>query len=408
MLTAQSTKSNISALQPHSPVAAVDLTCPNTILGASSCVCLSTFFSKMITFEALSARVSFEQGETRYQLNQLSGVDEFREDNKELPEALSTLYALDPTATSDMGGLTLHVITDNANLDISLVHLDTAHGDQWIVRARTVSQVPVILDTLGLTTSELRHLRKALTEKRGLISIGTPHRLYLEDWHRAICRELCAPDKSVVSLVPRLLEELPRISQTILPPGDRWDQKLWQLASQVDADVIVLSDDGTHGYAPDQLGVLAEQCLVVQILQTPDIGSLTFRTPISRNVHRVLMHHPVRSLCPECKEPHNNPSRVDYGFLDRTLPTLSDGVNAWLSANQSTHFKKPMGCDACHTTGYSGELCVIDSIGDAATLMDAANSVDIHSIDTARTEKLVELASDGLIGLDEAKRLVNT
>lgn len=406
MLTAQSTKSIKSELQPHSPVDAVDLTRPSKRLSASACECLSAFFNQMITFEALSARVSFEKGATRYQLNQINGVDEFREDSSLLKEALSTLYALDPTTTSDMGGLTLHVVTESAKLDVSLVHLDTAHGDQWIVRARTVNPVPVVLDTMGLKTSELRHLRKALTEKRGLVSIGTPNRQSLEDWHRAVCRELCTPDRSVVSLVPRLLEELPRVSQTILPPGDRWDQKLWQLASQVDADVIVLSDDGTHGYAPDQLGVLAERCLVVQILQTPDIGSLTFRTPRSRHVHRVVMHHPLRSLCPECKEPHNNPSRVDYSFLDRALPTLSDGVNAWLTANQSTQFKKPAGCEACHSTGYSGELSLIDSISDAATLMDVANNVDLYSLDTARAEKLVEMASDGVIGLDEVRRLV--
>jgi len=405
MLTAQSTSSIKSEVQPHSPIDAVDLTASHRRLSASECACLGDFFTHMIDSEALSARVSFDKGTTRCQMQYLNGAAEIRTEGTPLEDALSTLYALDPTTTSDMGGLTLHVVTEDAKLDVNLVHLDNAHGDQWIVRARKVNPVPIVLDTLGLETSELRHIRKALAEKRGLISIGTPHRFHLEDWHRAVCRELSAPDKSVISLVPRLLEELPRVSQTILPPGDRWDQKLWQLASQAGADVIVLSDDGTHGYAPDQLGVLAERCLVVQILQTPDIGSLTYRTPQGRHVHRVIMHHPLRSLCVECREPHNNPSRVDYSFLDRTLPTLSDGVNAWLSANQTTHFKKPSGCDECNNTGYSGELCVIDSVGDAATLTNVAENADLYSLDTTRTEKLVNLAGDGVICLDEVRRL---
>jgi len=408
MLTAQSIDSKKSVIQPHSPIDSVDLTGTNKRLSASDCLCLSEFFTHTIASEALSVRVSFDKGETRCQMQHLNGATEIRTKGNPLETALSTLYALDPTTTSDMGGLTLHVSTETEKLDVNLVHLDTAHGDQWIVRTRIANPIPVVLDTLGLETSELRHLRKALSEKRGLISIGTPHRRHLEDWHRAVCRELCAPDKSVISLAPRLLEELPRVSQTILPPGDRWDQKLWQLASQTDADVIVLSDDGTHGYAPDQLGVLAERCLVVQILQTPDIGCLTSRTPQGRHVHRVLMHHPVRRLCQECVEPHNNPSRVDYGFLDRTLPTLSDGVSAWLSANQTTRFKKPGGCNECNTSGYSGELCVIDSVGDTATLTNAAEKVDLCSLDSSRLEKLIGLAEDGVICLDEVRRLTPT
>jgi len=405
MLTAQSTQSTTSEVQPHSPIDAVDLTSPSKRLNARACESLSGLFSKMVASEALSARVSFDKDSTRVQMQYLNGAAEIRTEGSSLKEALSSLYALDPTTTSDMGGLTLQVISDVDKLDVNLVHLDTAHGDQWIVRTRPVNPVPVVLDTLGLDLSELRHIRNALSEKRGLISIGTPHRRHLEDWHRAVCRELCAPDKSVISLVPRLLEDFPRVSQTVLPPGDRWDQKLWQLASQADADVIVLSDDGTHGYAPDQLGVLAERCLVIQILQTPDLGSLSMRTPQGRNVHRVVMHHPVRRLCPECLVPHKSPSRIDYSFLDRALPTLSDGVSAWLSANQTTHFKKPGGCQECNDTGYSGELNVVDSVGDAATLTNVAENVDLYSFDSARIEKLVDMAGDGLVCLDEVRRL---
>lgn len=405
MLTAQSTQLKTSEVQPHSPIDAVDLTAPTKRLNARACERLNELFSQMLASEALSARVSFDKESTRYQMHHINGTSEMRAEGNDLNEALSSLYALDPTTTSDMGGLTLHVITEDEKLDVNLVHIDTGHGDQWVVRARTVNPVPVVLDTLGLDVSELRHLRKALSEKRGLVSIGTPHRRHLEDWHRAVCRELSSPDKSVISLLPRLLEDLPRVSQTILPPGDRWDQKLWQLASQAEADVIVLSDDATHGYAPDQLGVLAERCLVVQILQTPDLESLISRTPQRRHVHRVLMHHPVRHLCPECREPHNNPSRVDYNFLDRALPTLSDGVSAWLSANQTTHFKKPAGCEVCNNTGYSGELCIVDSIGDAAILTKGIENADLHRLDSARIEKLVDMASDGSLCLDEVRRL---
>jgi len=265
-----------------------------------------------------------------------------------------------------------------------------------------------VLDTLGLPNDELRHVRKALTEKRGFISIGTPRRRHLEDWQRAICRELSSPNRSVVSLAPRLLEDFPRVSQSVLPSGERWDQRLWQLASQTEADVIVLCDDGTHGYAPDQLGILAEKSLIIQILQTPDICSLVKRTPAGSNIHRVVMYQPVRRLCPECCEPHHNPSRVDYSFLDRAMPTLSDGVGAWLSASQSTHFKQPCGCSSCTPSGYKQELCVVDSIGDPSTLANVAEQYDQHALASERMSSLLDLARSGYICLDEVSRVVST
>lgn len=408
MLTSQSTTRINSEAQPHSPIDAVDLTTASKRLSGADCEYLTELFSQMVATEALSARISFEKGNTRLQFKHLNGTTEFRNRDTDLQTALNALCALDPNITSDIVGLTLHVLTENMKLDVDLVRLDAAHGDQWIVRARIVNPVPIVLDTLGLEPNEVRHLRKALSEKCGLISIGTPHRRHLEDWHRAVCRELCSPDKSVISLVPRLLEDLPRVPQIILPPGDRWDQKLWQLASQADADVIILSDDGTHGYAPDQLGVLAERCLVVQILQTPDIASLSSRTPQGQNVHRVIMHQSIRKLCPECKEPHKNPSRAQYSFLDRALPKLSDGVNAWLAANQSSNFQKPGGCFNCHDTGYLGELSIVDSIGECKTSKNTTNNGYIYRLNCTRIEKLIDIAREGKVCLDEVSRLISS
>ena len=406
MPTAQLLKSAESKVRPHSAIESVDLQNPPKGLSTSAAKRVGEFFNQMIANEVLSARVSEDNDTVRLQLQLLNDSEEYRENSLELSEGLSALRKLSKEPLTDFSAVTFHVTTEQRSLDINCVHLACAHGDQWVIRAREVEPVPTVLDTLGLSNDELRHVRNALAEKRGLISIGTPRRRHLEDWHRAICRELSSPNRSIVSLAPRLLEEFPRVSQTLRPSGERWDQRLWQLASQTEADVIVLCDDGTHGYSPDQLGILAERCLIIQILQTPDICALVKRTPPGPHIHRVVMHLPVRRLCDECSKPHHNPSRVDYSFLDRAMPTLSDGVNAWLSASHTTNFKQPCGCSSCTPAGYKSELCVVDSIGDPSTLKNVSELFDEHALANDRMSNLLELAREGDICLDEVRRLI--
>ncbi len=410
MSTAQSFKSAAENVQPHSPIDAVDLRQAQSGLTAPECECLEAFFDSLVKQDVLNARISDGNDAMRCQLQKLNGVQEFRDQDSLLITALTALRNLASErldSSTNFGGLTVQINTEKYNIDVNCVYVESAHGDQWIIRAREVEAVPTVLDTLGLGVDELRHIRKALNQPRGLISIGTPHRKHLEDWQRAVSRELCAPDRSTLSLAPRVLENMPGVSQTVLPPGERWDQQLWQLAGHTEADVIVLCDDGTHGFAPDQLGVLADSRLVVQILQTPDINSLARRTPAGSSVHRVIMHHAIRGLCKSCSEPHTNPSRLEYGFLDRALPTLSDGVSAWLSASQSTQFRKPNGCDSCSAEGYSGELCVVDSVGEPTTLKNVTELLDESVLVATRSSNLMDMAGRGDVCLDEVKRLIS-
>lgn len=408
MPTAQSFNTTLEKVQPYSPIDAVDLRQSVAGISESGRSCLVDFLDNIVHSDVLKVHLTADNGSLRCQISQLSGVEEFRDDQSNLLDALAQLCSLakGSSPAAEFGGLTLHITTEHRTVDLHCINLSSIGSDNWVLRAREINPVPVVLDTIGLEHDELRHLRRALTERRGLISIGTPHRRHQEDWHRAICREVCSPELSVVSLAPRILEALPRISQTVLPPGEHWDKRFWQLASHSEADVIVLSDDGTHGYAPDQLGVLAERCLVVQILQTPDIGALAHRTPTGANVHRVLMHLPVRRLCSKCSEPHSNPCRTEYGFLDRVVPTLSDGVSAWLSASQSMRFKKACGCKDCASLGYHGELCVTDSISEPALLKNPAELIDEQVLSASRTTKLVGLASAGDVCLNEVRRVL--
>jgi len=405
MPASQSSQSAVLNVQPHSVVDAVDLRRAVSGMTASNTAVLTGFFDALVDADALSVRLALDSdGSLRCQTLYVNGSEEARNEDSELLDALKVLRSFEPTPASELGGVTLHVITERHDLDVSYISLSAEQDNQVVLRGRAVEPVPTLLDTLALGNDELRHIRSALTESKGLLSVGTRHRRHLEDWQRAICRELSAPDRSVVSLAPRLLEELPRVSQSVLPPGERWDQRLWQLASAADADVLVLIDDGTHGYAPDQLSVLAERCLVVQILQVPDFKTLVGRTPHTDKVHRMVMHWPLRKLCEHCSEAHSNPSRVDYPFLDRALPTLSDGVNAWLSASQTLCFKKPQGCSECHSSGHAGETSVVDAMADTTEL---SAEFDLHDIKTQRTHSLVDLARQGDISLDEVRRILD-
>jgi len=406
MPMAQPSQSVVDNARPYTPVDTIDFREAPEGMSDAVCETLAAFFDRIIATEVISVRLTTENDTiTRCQFQHLNGVEEYREQYTELHDALAALRNLDKALNTEIAATTLHIQTKQQDLDVNYVHIPSPQGDQYLLRVRVVEPVPASLETLELSNTEMRHLRNAFKESTGLISIGASHRHHLEDWQRAISQELTAPDRAVLSLAPRLLEPLPRITQTVLPAGERWDQRLWQLASQAAADVILLVDDGTHGYAPDQLGVLADRCLVIQLLQVPDISKLADRTPTSANVHRMVMHLPLRRLCKDCREPHPNPSRNKYTFLDRTLPTLSDGVNAWLSASQSDTFQQASGCETCSDTGYRGELCVTDSVSNRTALEDGA-ALDLQALSTDRAERLMELAKNGDVCLDEVRRVL--
>jgi len=395
--------------QPFSHYEPVDLSQTGAGMTEPARNALREFLNQLIADDALSAHVYTKSGAViQYQIKHLNTVEEIRCENVELHHALAALRALLDSPSTDITTATLHVTGSQQELDLNFTHLPSPHGDQYVLRVQVIDPVPMVLDTLGLPHNDLRLLRTALAEPNGLISIGTPHRRHLENWQRALCRELSAPDRSVAALVPRLLEEIPRVSQSEFPPGQRSDQRLWQLASQTDTNVFILVDDGTHGYAPDQIGVLAERSLVIQVLQVTHTSALLQRTPSHSRVHRVIMHLPLRMLCQDCCETQTNPSRSEYPFLDRALPTLSDGVNAWLAASQSIQFKKAAGCKSCNGAGYTGERCVVDAIKDEAILKDPANLVDMHQLNISRTARMIEMAREGEISLDEILRLQNS
>ena len=108
---------------------------------------------------------------------------------------------------------------------------------------------------------------------------------------------------------------------------------------------------------------------------------------ITSAVNGVLAQRLVRTLCKQCKVPH----QVGRDYIEQT------GLRRWVGEDSLQVFQ-PGGCAACNHTGYSGrtgihELFVLDEEMHRV-IMSGADATLLHA--AAKRQGMVSLYEDGL------------
>ena len=253
------------------------------------------------------------------------------------------------------GRATVFVGRREINLRVS--SLPTTHGENIVIRILAPSATVVTISSLGLGPVDEKNLRAAVDRPHGVVIVTGPTGSGKSTTLYAILREVASSEWSVFTLEDPVEYTMSEIRQTQIREdiGLTFGSGLRTLLRQ-DPDIILVGE--TRDTETAQLMVRAALTghLVFTTLHTNDapgaiprlvdMGVEPYLLPAS--LIGVLAQRLVRRVCPQCREPMEQPEKV---FANLKIP-IPEGVPLELFRGR--------GCGVCKGSGFKGRMAVFE------------------------------------------------
>ncbi|CAM4222134.1 type II secretion system ATPase GspE [Bordetella tumbae] len=233
-------------------------------------------------------------------------------------------------------------------IDVRVSTLPTGHGERAVLRLLDKEAGRLQLEKLGMSPSVLAQLDQLIRQPHGIVLVTGPTGSGKTTTLYAALARLDASTSNILTVEDPIEYDLPGISQTqVNAKIDMTFALALRAILRQDPDVIMIGE--IRDLETAQIAVQASLTghLVLATLHTNDATSAVTRLVdmgvepflLASSLLGVLAQRLVRKLCPECRAPE----------------TLPDGKVVY----------RPVGCEACNHTGYSGrsgihELFTVD------------------------------------------------
>src|SRR5665213_151800 len=277
------------------------------------------------------------------------------------------------------------------------VHASTipAHfGENLVLRIGADDAGPLKLEKLGFGYEMLKHWRKLIAQRAGLILITGPSGSGRRATLYSALQERNGPDSNLCAIEDAIEHPLPGVNQFPIdePAGFGFPAALRAVLRQ-EPDVLMVSD------IPDvQTGRLCAQAALSGKLVLAAMHSADTLAALGRLMHLGVEPHLLgatvtgvlglrlaRRLCPHCREGYE-PGSAERRQLDRH------------AANITTLFRA-RGCERCRNTGFAGR------VGIQELLIPDANFADRLGQGAAMSDLRPLAQAAGLTSLDEIFRI---
>jgi general secretion pathway protein E len=333
-------------------------------------------------------------------------------------------------------------------VDVRVSTIPTAKGERIVLRLLDKEQVLLDLPALGFNRDRLEIMEHLIGRPNGIILVTGPTGAGKTTTLYACLNKINKPDINILTVEDPVEYELRGISQMHVQPkiGLTFAAGLRSFLRQ-DPDVIMVGEIRDFETAEIAIHASLTGHLVFSTLHTNDAASAVTRLVemgvqpflISSSLLAVLAQRLVRTLCKKCRLPYN-PTDQDLRSLDldpeafgtprplvpgqappdSILPPALDGeptddeptliakiplpsIGQLASAGSGAKpprpvFYRPVGCEACAETGYSGrtgiyELLVVD---EAIRREVIANSDGKKIARVAVSRGMMSLRDDGV------------
>jgi general secretion pathway protein E len=300
----------------------------------------------------------------------------------------------------------------NKEIDLRVSTVPTMHGESVVMRVLDKGGVPLNFDTLGFQPETLKQFLNALTQPHGIVLVTGPTGSGKTTTLYTALQMLNKPDVKILTVEDPVEYQMEGINQIQVKPqiGLTFANALRSIVRQ-DPDVIMIGEIRDLETAQIAVQSALTGHLVISTLHTNDAPSTVNRLLdmgvedylLTSTVNGILAQRLVRSLCTACREAYEPLAEVVQEF---ELERFADGKPVVLY--------RPVGCEACGGTGYSGRLGIMEMMPMTDTLrslvMRHAISGEIRR--QAIEEGMQTLYEDGLrkalagtITLDEMLRV---
>ena len=233
-------------------------------------------------------------------------------------------------------------------IDVRVSTLPSAHGERAVLRLLDKTESKLTLEAVGMQGDTLARFEKLIAQPHGIILVTGPTGSGKTTTLYSALQKLDAAANNLMTVEDPIEYELAGVGQTqVNAKIDLTFAKALRAILRQDPDVIMIGE--IRDFETAQIAVQASLTghLVLATLHTNDAASAVTRLAdmgiepflLSSSLLGVLAQRLVRRLCPHCKTP--DPEAA------------------------ATTSYRPVGCEHCGQTGYSGrtgifELLVVD------------------------------------------------
>ena len=244
---------------------------------------------------------------------------------------------------------------DGAEYDLRISSMPTAYGEKTVMRITDKTGFVKSIDNLGFFKEDRNAYDEILKNPNGIILVTGPTGSGKSTTLYATLREFNKEEVNILTVEDPIEATIPGVNQVQVnhKAGVDFANVLRSFLRQ-DPDIIMVGEIRDTETAEISIQAALTGHLVLSTLHTNDSASAVGRLIdmgiepflISTTLKGIVAQRLVKRLCPKCKQEYE-PSDKEYECLD-------------LFDKSDVHFYKPIGCNACNNTGYSGRIGVYE------------------------------------------------
>jgi type II secretory ATPase GspE/PulE/Tfp pilus assembly ATPase PilB-like protein len=261
-------------------------------------------------------------------------------------------------------------------LELRIATIPTSGGLEDVVMRLLSSSKPINMERLGLSTSNLDHLREAVSRPYGMVLCVGPTGSGKTTTLHSVLGFLNTPQRKIWTAEDPIEITQPDLRQVQVNAKIDWTfAKALRSFLRADPDVIMVGEIRDKETAQIAIEASLTGHLVLSTLHTNsaaetvtrliDMGMDPFN--FADSLLAVLAQRLVRRMCPECRASQEASDTVIHELLDDYLHSFPEELRPqresvreeWLAEyghdGRLTHYSAP-GCSHCQGTGVSGRV----------------------------------------------------
>lgn len=288
----------------------------------------------------------------------------------------------------------MRVAVRGHEIDLRVATAPSIHGESVVMRILDRSSLALDFATLGFGAEIVDSFRRAVSHPHGIVLVTGPTGSGKTTTLYAALAELNAPERKLLTVEDPIEYRLPGVIQSQVNPAiDYTFSAALRSFLRQDPDVIMVGEIRDAETAQIAVQAALTGHLILSTLHTNTAAGAVSRLVdmgvepflLSSVLRGVLAQRLVRRLCASCKLPYDARAALAGIAGDARIPAEAG-------------YCRPVGCEECGHTGYSGRVAVLEFlvIDDTVGRLILSGS-DTRSItDAARAAGMSSLFDDGI------------
>jgi general secretion pathway protein E len=284
------------------------------------------------------------------------------------------------------------------DIDFRVSTIPTAYGESVVMRILDRSRVELDFEKLGFDADRIAALEALMDQPNGIVLVTGPTGSGKTTTLYTALKGLNRPDVKVFTVEDPIEYQLARINQVQVHPaiGLDFPHALRSILRQ-DPDIIMIGEIRDLETARIAIQASLTGHLVFSTLHTNSSAATVTRLIdmgvenylLASTLNGILAQRLVRRLCPHCAGSHPNAAHWRE-HIEHELPCSH--------LSHELRVLQPMGCDACHATGFSGRIAIAElmTMSEEKRGLILAGTADSELEAAARRGGMRTMYEDGL------------